>query len=169
MSPQRLLFVAMLACLPVATANFPAPVAAQSPWIVPLPEQTWTGGPTPSHRIIEPPAARGPGRQHFLVEESAWGAGTAGARPPGSPEFPSHGAAAGDVSPKEPHFSGPWASEVNRKMRAQLQPPPPAIPGARQTPVWKTPYSYGHFGASGKKHWSMHYGYRDRYTQWTLR
>lgn len=40
------------------------------------------------------------------------------------------------------------------------------LPMANQRETWKTPYSYGHFGASGKRHWSKHHGYRDRYTEW---
>lgn len=45
----------------------------------------------------------------------------------------------------------------------------PSIPGATVAPRWKTPYSYGHFGAEGKRHWTRQHGYRDRYLQWTLR
>lgn len=47
--------------------------------------------------------------------------------------------------------------------------PQPTIPGATVQPSWKTPYSYGYFGSSGKRHWTRQYGYRDRYRQWTLR
>ncbi|TWU26948.1 hypothetical protein Pla52o_08040 [Novipirellula galeiformis] len=45
---------------------------------------------------------------------------------------------------------------------------PALIPNAKESSSWKTPYSYGYFGASGKRSWSKHTGYRDRYTQWTL-
>jgi hypothetical protein len=42
-----------------------------------------------------------------------------------------------------------------------------AIPGAvAPKTAWKQPYSYGYFGASGKRHWSKHHGYRDRATEW---
>jgi hypothetical protein len=42
-----------------------------------------------------------------------------------------------------------------------------AIPGAAAPKTaWKQPYSYGYFGASGKRHWSKHHGYRDRVTEW---
>lgn len=73
---------------------------------------------------------------------------------------------------------GEWAGGVG----ARLIPRPPlssllqrlpasaaTIPEARQTPVWKQPYSYGYFGASGKRHWSKHHSYRDNDTRWTLR
>ncbi|MCC9641784.1 hypothetical protein LOC71_05820 [Rhodopirellula sp. JC740] len=45
----------------------------------------------------------------------------------------------------------------------------PSIPNATIYPQWKTPYSYGYFGAEGKRHWSRQHGYRDRSLQWTLR
>ncbi|TWT93647.1 hypothetical protein Pla100_41650 [Neorhodopirellula pilleata] len=45
----------------------------------------------------------------------------------------------------------------------------PPIPGATVEPRWKAPYSYGHFGAEGKRSWTRQYGYRDRYLQWSLR
>jgi len=44
-----------------------------------------------------------------------------------------------------------------------------AIPGATRAPVWKTPYSYGHFGASRNRQWAKHHGFNNDYTQWTLR
>lgn len=31
------------------------------------------------------------------------------------------------------------------------------------------PYAYGWFGASPSPHWSRHFGYGQKYTQWTLR
>ncbi len=45
----------------------------------------------------------------------------------------------------------------------------PEIPGAVRQPVWKTPYSYGYFGAGRKRQWTLHYGHQQTYTQWTLR
>jgi hypothetical protein len=53
--------------------------------------------------------------------------------------------------------------------RRRMQPEPPTLPGANQREIWKTPFSYGYFGASGTRHWSLHHGYRDRYTEWRLR
>lgn len=44
-----------------------------------------------------------------------------------------------------------------------------AIPEASREPVWKTPYSYGYFGARGLKHWHRHVGYRDRSIEWQYR
>jgi hypothetical protein len=50
-----------------------------------------------------------------------------------------------------------------------LQPTPALLPEAKQRETWKTPYSYGYFGASGTRHWTKHHGYRDRHTEWRLR
>ena len=50
----------------------------------------------------------------------------------------------------------------------RVQPPPATLPGANQRETWKTPYSYGYFGASSARHWSKHHGYRDRYKEWRL-
>lgn len=52
---------------------------------------------------------------------------------------------------------------------APLQRSPAKLPHANLRETWKTPYSYGYFGASGTRHWSLHHGYRDRYTEWRLR
>ena len=43
------------------------------------------------------------------------------------------------------------------------------VSGASQVPVWKTPFSYGYFGARGTKHWHWHHGYRDRRSEWMYR
>ncbi len=51
-------------------------------------------------------------------------------------------------------------------IQQRIQPAPAKLPLANQRETWKTPYSYGYFGASGRRHWSRHYGYRDRYTEW---
>ncbi len=45
----------------------------------------------------------------------------------------------------------------------------PPIPAAVRQPVWKAPYSYGYFGAGRKRQWTLHYGFPQTYTQWTLR
>lgn len=65
--------------------------------------------------------------------------------------------------------ASPFKASVHRQQHAKHQTAGPSIPGATQRPVWKTPYAYGYFGASGKKHWSRSHGYHDRRTQWTLR
>lgn len=54
-------------------------------------------------------------------------------------------------------------------LRRRIAPPPAMLPAANRSETWKAPYSYGYFGASGKRHWSLSHGYRDRYTQWDLR
>jgi hypothetical protein len=53
-------------------------------------------------------------------------------------------------------------------LRRRIAPPPAMLPEANRRDTWKAPYSYGYFGASGKRHWSLSHGYRDRYTQWDL-
>lgn len=55
------------------------------------------------------------------------------------------------------------------KHHGQVQAPVPLMPQSNVTPTWKSPYSYGHFGASGTRHWSVHHGYRDRMIEWRLR
>ncbi|QDT06009.1 hypothetical protein K227x_44160 [Rubripirellula lacrimiformis] len=53
-----------------------------------------------------------------------------------------------------------------QRVKQQVRTPPATIPNARRREVWKTPYSYGYFGASGSRSWSNHHGYRDRYSEW---
>lgn len=67
----------------------------------------------------------------------------------------------GNVGPGQLGLGQHWIkSPVKRR---------PAIPAATTHPMWKTPYSYGHFGPTDSRHWYRHHGYRDRYLQWTLR
>ena len=62
-------------------------------------------------------------------------------------------------SPRHPPF-----------LKHQLSHPPRAVvQEASREPVWKTPYSYGYFGASGSKKWHRHLGYRDRSIEWQYR
>ncbi|MDG2221018.1 MAG: hypothetical protein P8L85_06545 [Rubripirellula sp.] len=58
---------------------------------------------------------------------------------------------------------------IHRKHHVPIQPPLALLPEANSRPTWKTPYSYGYFGASRTRHWTVHYGYRDRMTEWRLR
>lgn len=51
----------------------------------------------------------------------------------------------------------------------RLKSEPAKLPQANQRETWKTPYSYGYFGASAKRQWSLHHGYRDRYIEWRAR
>ncbi len=46
---------------------------------------------------------------------------------------------------------------------------PAVIPDGTLREVWKSPFSYGYFGASGSRRWIRHFGYRDRDTEWRLR
>ena len=54
-------------------------------------------------------------------------------------------------------------------LHADKTPRPVAIPNANRVPVWKAPYSYGHFGASRNRHWSFHNGHQQTFSQWTFR
>jgi len=54
-------------------------------------------------------------------------------------------------------------------MRRRVQGEPATIPHGLERSVWKQPYSYGYFGASGSRQWSLQHGYRERHSQWTRR
>jgi hypothetical protein len=73
--------------------------------------------------------------------------------------------AAGNHPTKHPHFYQPhyWS-----KYHRPIQPSPAVLPAADAAERWKSPYSYGYFGASGHRQWKQHHGYRDRYTEWRL-
>jgi hypothetical protein len=62
-----------------------------------------------------------------------------------------------------------WSHHFHQKHHKAIQPPSALLPEANGRPTWKTPYSYGYFGASRTKHWNIHYGYRDQMTEWRLR
>lgn len=49
-----------------------------------------------------------------------------------------------------------------------IQPSQALLPQARERQTWKTPYSYGYFGAGNTRQWTLHHGYRDRYSEWRL-
>ena len=118
-----------------------------------------------------------------MVAESGWGYGS------GTPDdLPLSGL---DQPPKHPHqiLRAPQSPSTGKKSpfshesihpskrlvhppfsshRRRVQPAPATLPGANQKASWKTPYSYGYFGGSGTRHWSLHHGARDRYTEWVL-
>lgn len=81
-----------------------------------------------------------------------------------------HAHVAPHVSPlaSHHHAASHYPHPPHLAIKRRLQPPPATLPQAATQNVWKTPYSYGYFGASGKRHWSRHHGYRDRYIQWQL-
>jgi len=54
-------------------------------------------------------------------------------------------------------------------IHANKQTRPVAIHQTVRAPVWKQPYSYGHFGAAHTRQWSLHHGHQQKYSQWTLR
>lgn len=65
--------------------------------------------------------------------------------------------------------ASPFKTSLHRSYQAKRQVAGPTVPQLAERPVWKTPYAYGYFGASAKKHWSKSHRYKDRDTQWTLR
>ncbi len=96
--------------------------------------------PTHAHQVI-----RAPGPKPLPNSHGSMSSNGEGERPPNHPLHP------------------------NYRLHHQVQPVAATIPEARQTEIWKTPYSYGYFGASGTRQWSLHNGYRDKYTEWRLR
>lgn len=95
----------------------------------------------------------------------------------GPAAVPSHQilAAPNQLRPSDPHHLGgqgiakrPPSHPLhpNYRLHHQVQAPPATIPGATRREAWKTPYSYGHFGASHTRSWSLHNGYRDAVTEW---
>ena len=69
----------------------------------------------------------------------------------------------------EPAAGGPGPLGLGSRLIRPGATPRPKIPAATVQPRWKPPYSYGYFGAEGKRHWYRQHGYRDRFIQWTLR
>jgi hypothetical protein len=81
-----------------------------------------------------------------------------------------------------PHGNHPWPQASDRTARTNPAHPlphlihhhtrhvaPAVIPDGTLREVWKSPFSYGYFGASGSRRWIRHFGYRDRDTEWRLR
>lgn len=138
-------------------------------------EPRYDGPPPPSH-------------QDAAMGSSDWGTAPFPAAPFSSiphlvlqpPPPPKHAAEgeivitedAGLVGPADPrsqaraHTQGTGNSHF---LHADKMPRPVGIPGATRLPVWKTPYSYGHFGASRTRQWSLHRGHQQSFMQWTLR
>ncbi len=100
--------------------------------------------PMHAHQIIQSPRIEYPDGQHLQMH-------------------PARSAKANVVSSNPldpvPHLLHHHAQQV----------PPAVIPDAAQREVWKSPYSYGYFGASGTRRWTRHHGYRDRGKEWRLR
>jgi hypothetical protein len=69
----------------------------------------------------------------------------------------------------DPSAAGPGRLGMGTHWLQARPPSRPMIPQATVAPTWKTPYSYGYFGAPSKRHWTRQNGYRDRSLQWTLR
>lgn len=125
----------------------------------------------PPHRIIQPPQPITPSHPRARPTQRWDGPSTSAHvnngrmdpqhHVPILPEFPG--------VENDPKSAGPGRVGLGTHW---IQPQPdyhPPIPGATVEPRWKTPYSYGYFGAEGKRQWTRQHGYRDRYLQWSLR
>ena len=128
--------------------------------------------PTPSHQVIRSPQLSRERVQmqpeHTVLPNTEL------------PSHASHGSQASSSGHKNPrqriHDEVSAKKEKYRQthpdhssIRRRVQPSPATIPNGREREIWKQPYSYGYFGASGERHWAMQHGYRDRYTQWSRR
>lgn len=102
----------------------------------------------PPHRIIQPPAP--------LVQQAEPPSSSGLSETPHVRADGRHGAAAARY-------------EANRRGHGWQKPAPATIPGAVVESVWRTPYSYGYFGAGRHRHWQRHYGLQQAFTQWTLK
>jgi hypothetical protein len=100
--------------------------------------------PPPFHQVIRAPRMENSGSGHELFS-------------------------GGRHSTAVPTSSGAVHPPVHLLRHHTAQAPPAVIPDASQREVWKTPYSYGYFGASGSRQWTRHFGYRDRDKEWRLR
>ena len=139
--------------------------------------------PAPPHLILEPPAKRHhadpvispvPGTSGESLDGFSGDAIASGPPlPHGSPMADhfsrslSHARAPGVAN--EPAANGPGPIGLGAKWIRPGATPRPMIPSAKVQRQWKPPYSYGYFGAEGKRHWYRQHGYRDRVLQWTLR
>ncbi len=111
-----------------------------------------------SHLVIEQPVLIAPQGGHG-GSRVTHGAGTAAEFAP-LPSGMQHGDRSdGRRSDHHPHLPI-LANNAGR---------PATIPDAQRTPLWKAPYSYGHFGAAPRRQWSLHHGHQQTYTQWSLR
>jgi len=106
----------------------------------------------PPHFVLEPPKMRRHGHSGSLQGDVVTEPGL-------------------DPSPGEATQPGilPHEKVAKHFLHADKTPRSVPIPDATRAPLWKAPYSYGHFGASRNRQWTLHHGYRNAYTQWTLR
>lgn len=119
----------------------------------------------PPHWVLEQPApvTRHHGSEMVVVDELGNVAGHPGA----AHETAVHPSAAHSSSAhNDPRQEAALGAHF---IHAEKMPRPTAIPGATRKPMWKTPYSYGHFGAARNRQWSHHRGHQQDYLQWTLK
>ena len=150
-----LVFAAVF-CDPAAAIAQSVPAAKSQAWPAPvrnvgyieeLPEFTESAGYQSSGYLHAGPlnSLRTPLQPHHVIRSPDRGPAAANHKSKGVPHPPHH------------------------SFHRRVQPAPAMLPEANQREVWKTPYSYGYFGASGTRHWTKHHGYRDRYTEWRLK
>lgn len=124
----------------------------------------------PSHAVLRPPAAETGKHSQTTTAHPAYSAGS-GSVSAGARHLMGHGL---NDQLDQPLPAPPLHGENSRFGRKKwplgpVQPRTASIPGGRERPVWKQPYSYGYFGASGNRRWETHHGYRDRYTEYRYR
>ena len=140
---------------PNATADAPSP-----PPMNLLPTSGLTPAFPPPHPILRPHPT---GRDWVTMPTVVDGVPTSAGGRPVDPRWNGHGT---DHRATETHPPPRPVMSAVRSMHHRVVPGHPSLPGAGVDPVWKTPYSYGYFGAKSRRHWSVHHGYRDRSTQW---
>jgi hypothetical protein len=124
----------------------------------------------PSHAVIRPPPS-GPRNEHKTIFSQEGQPSGFVSRSRNMNPVVSHGKTDQIDQPLPPPPVHGENSRFGRKKwpLGPVQPRTASIPGGRERPVWKQPYSYGYFGASGKRRWETHHGYRDRYTEYRFR
>ncbi|MGB7326844.1 MAG: hypothetical protein WBD31_18350 [Rubripirellula sp.] len=139
---------------PFDEPSFAAVITDESP-------QTFAGdplpAPLPAHQVITAPRPKPKARSHG-------GAGVD--RAGGSLHGGMHDGLANHHDADRRSLTSPLPPGY--RLHHHIQAPTATIPNAVRRESWKTPYSYGYFGASGTRSWSRHTSYRDNKTEWRL-
>ena len=169
---MRILLCAMLAFACTLAANSVAVAQSAQAFEVEYVDDTAssslrTSQPSPPHYVIEAP--REPVRKSWLSHSARHGESVI-VDDSGVVQDPSVGE---DTRVGKPAWKARHEERnenISRRfVHADKLPPPMDVPGATRVPVWKQPYSYGYFGATHNRQWSHHHGYRQNFSQWTLR
>lgn len=152
------------------------PLRDPEPLPAPLPDDTaaegflseWPDSPQwadQPHWLEQPPSEDRPVWDGVAEPVASW-------VPSGPPhlvlESPEKQASYAGYEPIEP-YGRPAPRSLHERMHGHHPPHPTSIPDAARMPVWKQPYSYGHFGAPRHRQWHLQYGHQRTYTRWTLR